>query len=144
MDRAEYEATILARVGEGVRVPFRDVNIGEWKPLPNDCHNNVNTWVGARAGQTAVRGWLVESVCSLTAHSVVRNQDGILYDITPFRDESLRLNFIEHRGEEAIFNQMKALSVQIFGFVVDSDDLARQLAEAVEDFVGDTDLEEWE
>jgi hypothetical protein len=141
MDRAGYEATILARLGEGVRVPFRDVRVGEWQPVPNDCHNNVDTWVGAHAEQTAVRGWLVESVCSLTAHSVVRDQDGGLYDITPFRDDSLRLDFIEHQGDAASFNQMKAAGVQIFGYTVDPDDLAKYLAEAVGDFAPDDDAE---
>jgi hypothetical protein len=43
----------------------------------------------------------------LTAHSVVRDPDGTLYDITPLGDEGVRasLRFVPHAGTEEEFWQ---------------------------------------
>ena len=130
MDRADYEAAILTRLAQAVRVPFRQVSSGDWHPRPNDCHNNADAWVAVDASCVAVRGWLIESTCSLTAHSVVRGADGQLFDVTPFTDESLRLGFIEHEGDDAAFNRMKGAGVQIFGSTVDPEELAEYLRSA--------------
>jgi hypothetical protein len=127
MTREEYEADIAGRVSRAVKVPFRRVAAGDWTPQPNDCHHNVDTWVKANVGLTAVRGWVVESVGSVTAHSVVRDHDGQLFDITPFRDETLRLGFIEHHGDGATFGRMKAAGTQIFCWTVDPAGLAEQM-----------------
>jgi hypothetical protein len=45
MDGADYEAAILARTAQAVRVPFREISSGDWRPRLNDCHNNVDAWV---------------------------------------------------------------------------------------------------
>jgi hypothetical protein len=125
--REEYEKDIATRVHEAVLVPFRKVALDCWTPEPNDCHNNVNAWIEANTGLAAVRGWIVESIGSLTAHSVIRDIDGQLFDITPFYDETLRLAFVEHYGDDATFDQMKAAGVQIFCLTVDPDELAEHL-----------------
>ena len=129
--RADYEASILARLDQAVRVPFREVSLNNWRPGHNDCHNNVDTCVAANPSCKAVRGWMIESTCSLTAHSVVRDTDGQLFDITPFTDDRLRLGFIEHEGDDAAFERMKAAGVQIFGPTIDSEELARYLETAL-------------
>jgi hypothetical protein len=91
---------------------------------------------------------MIESICSLTAHSVVRDTDGQLFDITPFRDESLRLGFIEHEGDNAAFDRVKTASVQILGPTVDSEELARYLETALgpdaDAEVTHADVETWE
>ena len=148
MDRAEYEASILARLDQAVRVPFRENPFKDWCPKPNDCHNNVDAWVVADPSCTAVRGWLIESTSSLTAHSVVRGVDGQLFDVTPFRDENLRLPFIEHEGDDASFDQMKAAGGKILGWTVDPDELAEYLRRTLDletdAEVAPDDGEEWE
>jgi hypothetical protein len=68
----------------------------------------------------AVRGWVTyasfggDSV-GLTAHSIVRDQSGALFDITPLGNEDARngMRFVEHEGDPAIFEKMKAMGINI-------------------------------
>jgi hypothetical protein len=48
----------------------------------------------------------------LTAHSVVRDADGRLFDITPLGDERVRptMRFVPHFGDEQLFLSMKKSS----------------------------------
>jgi hypothetical protein len=73
MTREEYAAEVVARIRDAVTVPVKPVVTGDWTPQPNDCHNNVDAWVRANPGLTAVRGWVIDSNCTLAAHSVVRD-----------------------------------------------------------------------
>jgi hypothetical protein len=124
----EYAARIVARIKEAVTVAFRPVACGEWAPQPNDCHNNVNAWVKTNPYLTAVRGWVIDSNCTLAAHSVVRDADGQLFDITPFRDERLIRRFIEHPGDEPSFREVTKGMSQIIYDTTDPNELAEQLA----------------
>lgn len=62
------------------------VNPLEYPPSkPNQCHANVEQYVGTHSGCQPVRGWLVEKFEGFTyfnAHSVVRLTDGSLADVT--------------------------------------------------------------
>ena len=121
MTRAEYESAVCARVDEAIRVPFRRVSLPDWSPKVAECHQNTDAWVRANPGVAAVRGWVTyasfggDSV-GLTAHSIVRDQSGVLVDITPLADESARagMRFVEHEGDPALFDEMKAVDINIY------------------------------
>ncbi len=88
MNRADYEADICGRLDQAERVPFKPVFIGDWRPQVAQCHENVDAWVKGNLGAVAVRGWVTyasfgELGIGLTAHSVVQDSDGRLFDITP-------------------------------------------------------------
>jgi hypothetical protein len=120
MTREEYEAAICARRHQAIYVPFRPVSIDAWTPGVAECHRNADTWVKAHPDWEVVRGWVTyasfggDSV-GLTAHSVVRDRSGILFDITPLLDETLRagMRFIEHEGDANTFFMMKTRSINI-------------------------------
>lgn len=65
------------------------VELGGWKPTAKECHGNVSTWCQNTDGYSPVRGWLYFdfddqlSYVRFVAHSVVRDAQGILWDITP-------------------------------------------------------------
>jgi hypothetical protein len=113
MTPEDYVALICSGRAEAVSVPFVKVSIDEWIPKISDCHNNVDRWVAAYPDCEAVRGWI--SYISfgqvgeqLTAHSIVRNPDGTLIDITPVCQGAPRGGaFIEHRGDMALFAALK-------------------------------------
>jgi len=120
MTREEYEAAVCARRHQANRVPFQSVSIGAWTPKVAECHQNADTWVKAHPEDEAVRGWVTyasfggDSV-GLTAHSIVRDQSGTLFDITPLLDETVRAGmcFIEHEGDADTFFAMKARGINI-------------------------------
>jgi hypothetical protein len=120
MTRTEYQTSICARLDRAVRVPFKPVSIGDWSPQIADCHQNADTWARAKPDYEAVRGWVSYASfgggsIGLTAHSVVRHENGALIDITPLCDESVRrgMAFIEHEGDPALFDAMKAGGINI-------------------------------
>ena len=117
--RVDYEASICQRLCQAERVPFRSVSLEDWRPKVSDCHRNVDTWIEANRGATAVRGWVTYAslgvAIGLTAHSVVRGPDGRLFDITPLENEYYRstMRFIPHLGDEQLFFAMKDLGIYI-------------------------------
>jgi hypothetical protein len=119
MTRAEYEASVCARLSQGVQVPFVDVTLDGWTPHIAGCHDNVDTWVKNHPGCSAVRGWVIHMSFGpwgdgLTAHSVVRTRDGTLIDITPVAEGALRGGlFVEHEGDEVLFFAMKAQGIEM-------------------------------
>lgn len=119
MLRAEYEASICQRLPQATHVRFRKESLGDWQPKVRECHSNVDRWVEANPGDTAVRGWVTYKdfgvVIVLTAHSVVRGADEQLFDITPLENEYYRktMRFIPHLGDEQVFFSMKTLGVNI-------------------------------
>lgn len=84
-----YAADLYARRHEARRVGFGRAWIDDWRPEPNDCHNNVDRYVAFDPSYKAVRGWLyfafedVLPYVTFTHHSVVEAPDGVLLDITP-------------------------------------------------------------
>jgi hypothetical protein len=87
----QYTASLCERRAEGVIVSPAQVSIGDWEPLPNQCHGNVTTWCANNAEFQIVRGWLYVDFSGqlpyevFLPHSVVRDKDGALWDITPIQ-----------------------------------------------------------
>lgn len=109
----EYATSICARRADAVTVPFVPVSLPDgWTPEIGKCHTNVDRWVADNPGWHAVRGWI--SYISfgpageqLTAHSVVRNPDGTLIDITLLYPGAPRGGaFVEHQGDPTEFFDM--------------------------------------
>lgn len=81
-------ATLALLVVTARRVPRFADKFDGWTPAPGGCHQNVDRWVESHPGQKAVRGWLDVSFLALpparrfTAHSVVADEHGDLFDVT--------------------------------------------------------------
>ena len=111
--RAEYEASICKGLRDAKPVPFKQVSHGDWRPEVGECHRNVDEWVAAHQGTAPVRGWVTIGssgvTTRLTAHSVVRDADGQLMDITPLENEYYRVSmrFVPHIGDDQTFFAMK-------------------------------------
>ncbi len=114
--RAAYETGICDALVNATVPLYRKVSFAEWAPRISHCHENVDFWVEKNPGHSTVRGWVLYMSCAhpsgvmgtmLTAHSVVREPDGTLYDITPLGDEGVRasLRFVPHIGREEEFWQ---------------------------------------
>ena len=89
LDLEQLAAGIYARRDEAAILPVAEVAMGDWKPQPNQCHQNVTDWCENNPDYKPVRGWLYFSFFGLLgrvlfeAHSAVRAPDGKIYDITP-------------------------------------------------------------
>ena len=113
MTRDEYEAAICKNLPESRLVDFKKVQGKGWRPEESRCHFNVDRWVQENPGHTPVRGWVVYKPSfangklglELTAHSVVRDEKGELFDITPIRDNRQRpsMRFVPHIGDADSF-----------------------------------------
>jgi hypothetical protein len=99
MDHDPRELSRRMRYGEGT-FPII-ATAGDLRGLSvelNDCHRNVERWVGLHPQHVRVRGWLVTSVSGggyiFDKHSIVDTGAEAL-DITPRRDPLVRafLNF---------------------------------------------------
>jgi hypothetical protein len=88
-EQKAYAASLYARLGELVVLRRMEVSIGDWKPVANDCHQNVTTLHLSQPKYAPVRGWLYFDFGGLIdhvkfiAHSAVRAPNGGLWDITP-------------------------------------------------------------
>lgn len=74
------------------------------------CHHNVTEWCALEPTYKVVRGWLYFdltgcSVARFVAHSVVRAEDGNLYDITP-SNASQDYPFLEGNLSEGEFTKL--------------------------------------
>jgi len=106
-----YFARLNERLGDAEHFPFKRVRIGDWEPLQNRCHDNVDRWVIENQGCEAVRGWLIGASSGdggkmYIAHSIVR-EGGDSYDITPLNPPDLRLQFLRHEGTQMEFDELK-------------------------------------
>lgn len=85
----EYAASLFGRRHESANLAWADISIGDWKPMQNQCHENVTTWCTYNTGYEPIRGWLYFDFenkldyVQFVAHSAVRAPDSMLYDITP-------------------------------------------------------------
>ena len=118
MERQELERSLCLGLASAQVIPYQRVSLQGWSPAASACHENVDRWVSETIGNVAVRGWVVympsvfadgRSAIILTAHSIVRGEDGTLYDITPLSDERVRpfCRFVAHIGSEESFWTMK-------------------------------------
>jgi hypothetical protein len=120
MEIDEYIRDFCARASEGAFVSFKsDAGFDGWEPQVGGCHENVDYWVAHHEGDAAVRGWLAfadygSGLVGYTAHSVVRGNDGVFFDITPFSNPSVQRGFfIPHLGDDASFLEMRKVSIEI-------------------------------
>ena len=114
VDFEQYRSSICARLLKFELVPYRVVSSADWKPEASHCHANVDRWVKENPGHTAVRGWATEwtdggTKFFLAHHSVVRGEDGRMFDITPLDNQRMRghVRFIPHVGSDSEFFQIK-------------------------------------
>ncbi len=133
MTRAEYETSVCVRLDQAVQVPFQKVTLNGWSPQVGGCHQNTDIWVSAKPAFEAVRGWVTYASFGgdsfgLTAHSIVRDQNGMLFDVTPLENEDVRMSmrFIEHEGTPATFCEMKALGINIHCLGSDATELTAE------------------
>jgi hypothetical protein len=76
---------------QAVVVPFRNCSSEAFQPVEQDCHRNVDLWCKDHPSHTPVHGWVVFEVytplglCRFIPHSVVEDEHGFLFDITPSR-----------------------------------------------------------
>jgi hypothetical protein len=99
-----HEASIVDRA----RAAFEGVLRSELK----QCHANASTWAENNEGWHAVRGWVVFDFTNIrlfprpyvhfAPHSVVRDANGKLWDITP-NIMSYQYPFFPHPGTDAEF-----------------------------------------
>ena len=104
-ERPQYEAAICQHLPSARVVEFRKLSMGDWVPLVSECHKNVDKWVQEHPSHRAVKGWVAYKQCvlgenlgwELAAHSVVCDENGDLFDITPIQDERLRHRCTSYR-----------------------------------------------
>jgi hypothetical protein len=88
---ADLARRLYDRRQEAVVVPFRNCSSEAFQPAEQDCHRNVDLWCKAHPSHVPVRGWVVFEVytllglCRFVPHSVVGDEDRILFDLTPSR-----------------------------------------------------------
>jgi hypothetical protein len=118
--RAKYEKSVCQRLALAKPVPLREVLFADGsEPEKNRCHDNVDRWVRENSGASVMRGWVnympTVNGIMLTAHSVVRDADGKLFDITSLADERVRpaMRFVPHIGDEQLFHSTKESSIFI-------------------------------
>ena len=101
-------ADLFERRSSGVIVPGCKVSIGNWRPAEHECHDNAEIWAAHSPGDRRVRGFLLFDylyqlpTVQFAAHSVIRQPNGALIDITP-TNASQRYPFIEHTGSLELF-----------------------------------------
>ena len=90
-----YFDSLVARIKCAVRVPWH-----RWpRGVSHRCHQTVDAFAASHPGFHAVRGWLVTpapGVHMFHAHSVIRQPDGNLIDVTPGERHRAGLVFLEH------------------------------------------------
>lgn len=85
--------SLYARRHEAVLIPFEERQISSGPPLEHQCYLNNDRWCRENPGHKSICGWLVFDfnrdseglwpVCRLTAHSVIEDPAGNLFDLTP-------------------------------------------------------------
>jgi hypothetical protein len=110
MDLLQLAKAIVARRSEATIARDYRVGIGEWRPRPKFCHDNVHVWVSRSPQHKHVKGYLLFDFRALgfwrvQAHSLVELEDGTLADITP-HGASQQYPFVRHNGSDEEFAEM--------------------------------------
>lgn len=85
----EYKLLLKKSLNNAIQLPFKSVLINGSAPKPNNCHYNAQTYEEESRIVTCVRGWLVidggssSSQVIMLPHSVIKDIDDRLYEITP-------------------------------------------------------------
>ena len=103
----EFLTELRLRATSAKFIPFRVVRFKNGEPQPNACHTNVEDWIKENPQHKPVQGWLVTSGFLLDAHSVVADDSGTLFDITPVQTP-WRPPFLPHLGNDAEFKELPA------------------------------------
>ncbi|HEX5184970.1 MAG TPA: hypothetical protein VFW19_17665 [Allosphingosinicella sp.] len=114
---ADYLQRIFARQGDATDIPRKEAPYRDGsEPQRSCCHANVDRWVADDPACQAVRGWVISAhmgdAIMLEAHSVVREADGTLVDIT-LKPTDQRAPFISHLGSEREFEAAREVVNQI-------------------------------
>ena len=107
----DLAADLYKRRHQAASVPFQELTEPGWKPVPNDCHANVDRLCDLALGYQTVRGWLIYDLtlirrCRFIAHSVVRDTSGNLIDITPGRLAGQQ-RFLVHEDQDEFYMIVK-------------------------------------
>jgi hypothetical protein len=110
INKLELARAVVARRSEAVYARNYRVNIGDWMPRPNCCHDNVDVWVSETPQHKHVKGYLIFDfrmwgVWRVQPHSLVELEDGTLADITP-RGTWRQYPFVRHVGSDEDFAEM--------------------------------------
>jgi hypothetical protein len=95
-----YFASLYARIGDAVDVPFERRSTPDWEPSLAECHKNAGYWAALHPHLQVVRGWLVERLEDL-------EDEGRLFDITPIDSNSVRPKFLPHVGTTEAFDAIQ-------------------------------------
>ncbi|MFM0072596.1 hypothetical protein PQQ86_15680 [Paraburkholderia sediminicola] len=106
--KRELAATLVLLALTAQRVLRVADKFDAWTPTLGACHENVRRWVESHPAHKAVRGWLDVSFLALpparrfTAHSVVADEHGDLFDVTLGASDP-GCTFIRHPGSDEDF-----------------------------------------
>lgn len=84
-----YKSHLKALLPNAVHLPQKDVKIHGEIPLPKQCHENAQKYCDENTEYECVTGWLVidggeySSTILLLPHSVIRDENGLMHEITP-------------------------------------------------------------
>lgn len=85
----EYKKILKSKLTEAIHLTHKDVLIGNKRPQPKNCHINAQSYSDENHDSECIRGWLVidGGVASrfiiLISHSVIKDSNGVIYEITP-------------------------------------------------------------
>jgi hypothetical protein len=103
----ELRAALRLRAPSATLVPYHEVRFTNGVPEPNACHVNVEQWIKENPQHRPVRGWLITSGFVFDRHSLIADERGELFDITPIQ-QPYRPPFLVHPGNEAEFMALPA------------------------------------
>jgi len=114
-----YPIELYARRNEAVEVERIAVEINGRKPDPKLCHDNADIWVEGNPEYSVCRGWFYFELegaqwVRFVAHSVIVDEHGALFDITPTTTETI-YSFIAAGLVEQDFKNIEALLIETHG-----------------------------
>lgn len=104
IERDDIAARLVRKIDDAQRVSYVSPCPSDWTPVAARCHENAVAWVARHPGWSVVRGWLhvfgdADSGAMFDAHSVVRDDNGRIWDVTQDDCHS----FIAYDGPEEQF-----------------------------------------
>lgn len=83
-----YAKSLYERRDEAIVVTKITVNLPDWEPKANACHDNCAEWYLRQGNCEIIHGWICIDASVLgfyrfVAHSVIKDSTGSLIDITP-------------------------------------------------------------
>jgi hypothetical protein len=88
-----YAKSLYERRSEAVFVPKIKITLPNWQPKPNECHDNCTELYLRQGNCEIIHGWVCVDASAIgfyrfVAHSVMKDETGSLFDITPSTIES--------------------------------------------------------